>query len=72
MSILDKKNWDESEAWYRDDDQIAWYDKSIKSWTTYMVTDAGHQNSDAAYYANKKQFQECEKLGRIRVDIWDD
>ena len=70
-SLLDRKNWSEDENWYRVDDQIAWWDWRIKAWTTYMVTDDGHQNSDAQYYANKTQFLKCEKLNRIRVDVWD-
>ena len=72
MSLLDRKNWDENENWYRVDDQIAWWDWRIKSWTTYMVSDSGHQKSDCAYYANKTQFHAVEKKGRIRIELWDE
>ena len=73
MSILDKANWVPAEHWYRKDDQIAWFDKRIGSWTTYMIDELGHQASDAEYYPNKKALQSAEKsAGGIRIELWEE
>jgi hypothetical protein len=70
MGLLDKKNWDAEMQWYTNGTRIAWYDKHIRAWTSYLIDGemTAYQRSEAQYYANRDQFEACEKLGHFDDD----
>jgi hypothetical protein len=63
MSLLDRDNYDKDEHWYTNGVRIAWWDRSIKSWTSYLIDSQGHQRTPAEYFANRTQFEEIEANG---------
>lgn len=51
--LLDRDvSWDEDKAWYKHKDRVAFWDKHIKSWTTYLVDEDDNQVTPADYCPN--------------------
>lgn len=67
-SLLDRANWDEQEAWYTDGTRVAWWDRHIKMWTSYLIDHKGNQRTPAQYYSNRGQFELCEEQGHFEDD----
>jgi len=63
MGLLDRSNYDPNQQWYTNGIRIAWWDRRIKSWTTYLIDSRNHQRTPAEYFANKEQFDEVERMG---------
>lgn len=83
MGLLDRSNYDAAEYWYTNGVRIVWWDRRIKSWTSYLIDSQGHQRTPAEYYANRTQFEQIEAKGwldkhadektlksAIRNDLW--
>ena len=68
MSLLDKKNFDADQRWYTNGTRIAWFDRSLKLWTSYLVDGDGNQRSETSYANNKANFAELEALGHFDDD----
>lgn len=51
-SLIDRRNWDASNHWYRQGNVIAWYDRYTKLWTVYAITADGMQAGPAQYHHN--------------------
>lgn len=68
MSLLDRTNWDRQEQWYTNGTRIAWYDRRIRSWTSYLIDSNKYQRTAAQYYANRGQFEACEDQGHFDDD----
>lgn len=52
-SIIDRKNWDAAESYYRVDNRVAWWDRYTKQWICYSVTPgSGYQDGAADFYPN--------------------
>jgi len=68
MSLLDRKNFNQAEHWYTNGIRVVWWDRKIKAWTTYLIDAKKNQRSSTQYYANRWQFEACEKLGHFDWD----
>lgn len=63
MSILDKAFYEKKHYWYRQGNRIAWWDRKLKLWTSYLINEKGSQISETDYANNKADFLEMEKDG---------
>lgn len=68
MGLLSRKNWNPTQYWYSNGVRIAWWDRKIKAWTSYLIDAQRNQRTAAEYYANREQFEACEKLGHFDWD----
>lgn len=68
MSLLDRKNWSRDDHWYTNGVRIAWYDRSIRAWTTYLIDSNKNQRTPAEYMANRTQWNEIEAKGWMDRD----
>ena len=51
-SIIDSRNYDASECWYRLGDRIAWWDRYTRQWIAYTVDHNGYQVGACDLYRN--------------------
>jgi len=61
-SIIDRKNWDSTECYYRQGSRVAWWDRYTRQWIVYSVCDKGYQQGSAEFYRNKTdllRMEEC-------------
>jgi hypothetical protein len=68
-SLLDRDNWYADFNWYTDGVRIAWYDKHLKLWTTYLVDRQGNQVGDTNYFNNKTDWADAQRRGWFTNDL---
>lgn len=52
-SIIDRKNWDSGESYYRIDNRVAFWDRYTKQWICYTVEqETRYQDGAADFYCN--------------------
>jgi len=68
MGLLNRKNWNRAQHWYTNGIRIAWWDRSIKSWTSYLIDAQNNQRTPAEYWPNRFQFEIAESDGYFSWD----
>lgn len=54
MTMINRRNYDPVERWYKLGDVVAWYDRRARVWTSYVINEAGHQISDTVHTCQKE------------------
>lgn len=68
MGLLNRKNWNRAQHWYTNGIRIVWWDRHVRSWTTYLVDAQNNQRTPAEYFANRTHFEEVEANGWFEWD----
>jgi hypothetical protein len=50
-SLIDRRNWEPENYWFRQGMAIGWYDRGQRLWTVYRIDADGNQVSGTRYYA---------------------
>ena len=59
-SIIDRRNYDASESWYRVGQRIAWWDRYTRTWIAYTLDAKGYQEGPADFYPNSGTLLQAE------------
>lgn len=71
-SLIDPRNYEQADHWYRQGNVIAWYDRYIKLWTVYAVTPEGHQAGPAQYAPHWSDVVREQGQGAYPAPLYDD
>jgi len=66
--LLDTCNFDEDQNWYSNGVRIAWFDRSLKLWTSYLIDDKGNQRSETTYVNNRQDWADMQKRGWFDIE----
>lgn len=67
-TLLDKKNFDSDQRWYSNGVRIAWFDRSLKLWTSYLIDDAKNQRSETLYCNTRLDWEDMQRRGWFNID----
>lgn len=59
-SLIDPRNYEGGENWYRHGNRVAFWDRYTKHWICYDIDAAGHQQGCADLYPNAGSLLACE------------
>ena len=60
-SIIDRRNWDNEEQYYRVANRVAWWDRYTRQWIVYTVCAKGYQVGSADFYRNRADLLRAEE-----------
>lgn len=67
-TLLDKKNFDAGDRWYTNGVRIAWFDRSLKLWTSYLIDEKKNQRSETLYVNNRDDWADMQSRGWFDID----
>lgn len=67
-SLLDKKNFCDAQRWYTNGVRIAWFDRSLKLWTSFLIDGDGNQRSETTYCNNRDDWANMQSRGWFDID----
>lgn len=59
-TLIDDRNYDAAENWYRRGHRVAFWDRYSKHWIAFDINNAGHQQGCADLYPNAGSLLACE------------
>ena len=68
MGLLNKANYDEDDRWFTNGVRIAWWDRSLKLWTSYIIDEKKNQRGETTYANNRDDFAVMEERGFFNDD----
>lgn len=71
-TVIDPRNWEPENFWFRQGNVIAWFDRHIKLWTVFAIDPVTlNQAGPADYFPNAASLAEYQGAGAFPADTYD-
>lgn len=70
-TLIDPRNYEAENYWFRQGNVIAWYDRHIRLWTVFAIDCSGNQIGPADYHPNAASLADYQGAGAYPADVYD-